>query len=534
MMLEERKRFALSAMPRPQGVLAWLTAVSLALLMPCAQAQPQDGAIRVRLQADIRSTEPGVNRDANSDAVVLHMVEGLVGIREDTSIGPLLASSIDVSKDGRLYTFRLREGVRFHNGEVLTAEDVVWAWQRYLKPATQWRCLPEFDGRGHSRILGVTAADARTVVFTLEKPSALFLTQLARPDCGGSGIYHRSSIDADGKWRAPVGTGPFKMGEWKRGRFVELQRFEQYAARKEERDGLAGGKRADVQRVRFMVIPDSASAKAALLSGAIHLVPDIAAAELGDLNGQPAVRIDKVTTAALSGLLMQTQDPVLGDVRIRRALAMAIDSPALVRGVTHSLARVNNSAVPQTSPFHTAAHADGFKFDLAQARKLLAEAGYTGAPIRMVTNKRYQSMFDMALLAQAMAAKAGIRIELEVIDWASQLDRYTKGHYQLMAFGYSARLDPSLAFDMLMGPKETQPRKVWDNPAAQALLSRSMASSERAARQALFDQLHRQLLEDVPLIPLYNAIQVNAVSHRLSGFRGWAGEVPRLWNVRLN
>ena len=509
-----------------------MVAVPLSLSLPLAQAQ--DSTIRVRLQADIRSTDPGVNRDANTDTVVLHMVEGLVAVREDTNIGPMLASKVEVSKDGKTYTFRLREGVIFHNGAALTADDVVWVWKRYLTPSTQWRCLSEFDGRGKAKILSVTAVDAKTVRFTLDQPSSLFLTQLARPDCGAAGIYHRSSVDADGKWKAPVGTGPFKLGEWKRGQFVELQRFDQYASRTDPADGLAGGKRAEVQRVRFMIIPDSASAKAALLSGAIHLVPDIAVAELGDLNGRPAVRIDKVTTAALSGLLMQTSDPLLKDVRIRRALAMAIDSAALVRGVTNALARVNNSAVPQTSTFHTAAQAAGFKFDLAQAKKLLADAGYNGAPIRMVTNKRYQSMFDMALLAQAMAAKAGIRIELEVLDWASQLDRYTKGDYQIMAFGYSARLDPSLAFDMFMGPKDTQPRKVWDSPTAQSLLLRTMESSDKAARQAMFDQLHQQLLEDVPMIPLYNAIQINASSNKLVGFRGWAGEVPRLWNVRLN
>jgi peptide/nickel transport system substrate-binding protein len=509
--------------------------LSLPLLLPLApvQAQTREDVARVRLQADIRSTDPGVNRDGNTDTVMLHVVEGLVAIREDTSISPMLASKVEVSKDGKTYTFKLRDGVRFHNGALLTADDVVWAWKRYLTPATQWRCLSEFDGRGNAKILSVNASDSKTVMFTLDKPSSLFLTHLARPDCGGSGIYHRSSLDADGKWTAPIGTGPFKLDQWKRGQFVELQRFAAYASRTEPRDGLAGGKRAEVERVRFMVIPDSASAKAALLSGAVHLVPDIAVAELGDLNGQPNVRIDKVTTAALSGLLIQTNDPLLNDVRIRQALAMAIDSAALVRGVTNALARANNSAVPQTSPFHTAAHAAGFKFDLAQAKKLLAEAGYTGAPIRMVTNKRYQSMFDMALLAQAMAAKAGIRIELEVLDWASQLDRYTKGNYQMMAFGYSARLDPSLAFDMFMGPKQTQPRKVWDSPPAQALLQRSMDASDKAERQLMFDQLHQQLLKDVPMIPLYNAIQINAVSKRVEGFRGWAGEVPRLWNVRL-
>src|SRR4030095_8107207 len=112
--------------------------------------------------------------------------------------------------------------------------------------------------------------------------------------------------------------------------------------------------------------------------------------------------------------------------------------------------------------------------DIAQARKLLAEAGYKGQPIKMIANKRYSSVFDSAVLVQAMAQAIGLRIEIEVLDWATQLDRYSKGDYQAMAFVYSARLDPSLSFEMLTGPKATQPRKVWDNPQAHEMLREAM------------------------------------------------------------
>ena len=508
----------------------WLVACAVVLTLPAAA---QTGTLRVRLNADVRSTDPGVNRDSNTDAVVLHMVEGLVAYREDTSVGPLLAQKIDISKDGKTYTFKLREALSFHNGSALTAADVVWAWKRYLAPATQWRCLPEFDGRGVAKILAVEAPDAKSVRFTLDQPSALFLITMARGDCGGSGIFHASSVGTDGKWIAPVGTGPFKMGEWKRSQYLELLRFDKYVARAEPMDGNTGGKTAEVEKVRFVVIPDSAAAKTALLAGAVDLIPDISVSELGDLNGHPSVRIEKISTASLSCVLLQTRDPLLKDPRMRRALALAIDSREVVRGVTNALAKPNNSAIPEASPFHTAAQEVGFKFDLAQAKALLVEAGYKGQPIKMLTNKRYPSMFDTALLAQASAARAGIRIELEVLDWATQLDRYTKGDYQTMAFAYSARLDPSLAYDMFTGPKDTQPRKVWDDPEAQAKLNESMRSADKARRQALFDELHKRMLADVPLIPLYNGLQINAIGKRVAGFRGWQAEAPRLWNVRL-
>jgi len=120
-----------------------------------------------------------------------------------------------------------------------------------------------------------------------------------------------------------------------------------------------------------------------------------------------------------------------------------------------------------------------------------------------------------------------------VLDWATQLDRYTKGDYQTQAFVYSARLDPSLSFEMVTGPKDTQPRKVWDNPAVQAKLVESMEVTDKVKRQALFDELHKRMLDEVPLIPLYNGLQLVAANKRVQGLRTWAAEVPRLWNVRL-
>jgi peptide/nickel transport system substrate-binding protein len=520
------------------GVLAVSAAVAalaaIAAAGPAAaQAAAPGSVLRARLNADIRSSEPGVNRDANSDAVVTHLVEGLVALKEDTTVGPLLAQKVEVAKDGKSYTFRLRDGLRFHNGAPLVADDVVWSWNRYLAPATQWRCLPEFDGRGITKVLAVEAPDPKTVVFKLERPSALFLATMARSDCGGAGIVHRSSVGADGKWIAPVGTGPFKLGEWKRGQYVELLRFAEYASRSEPADGLTGGKKAEVERVRFLVVPDGAAAKAALLAGQLDIVNDLDVADLGEVAGAPGIRVDKASTMSVSAILFQTRDPLLKDVRIRRAIALALDQNALVRGATNALAARNNSAIPDSSVFHGPVQAQGYTQNLAEAKKLLAQAGYQGQPIKLLANKRYGPMFDVAVLAQAMAQAAGIRLELEVLDWATQLDRYNKGTFQAMSFSYSARLDPSLNYEMFMGAKDQQPRKVWDNPEAQAQLAETMVSADKAKRQALFDALHKRMLDEVPLIVLYNGLEITAYRQSLTGYRNWAAQLQRMWNVRL-
>jgi peptide/nickel transport system substrate-binding protein len=220
-------------------------------------------------------------------------------------------------------------------------------------------------------------------------------------------------------------------------------------------------------------------------------------------------------------------------VRIRRAIALSIDTAQIVDAVMMGTARPNNSALPLGSPFYSETQSHGYAQNIAEAKKLLLEAGYRGQPVKMITNKRYSFVFDSSVLVQAMAQTVGINIELEVMDWAAQLDRYNRGDYQSMAFTYSARLDPSLSFEMLTGPKATQPRKVWDNPEAQDMLRQSMMIDDPAKRQALFDDMHKRFIADVPMIVLFNGAELTALRKGIKGYAGWLYPQPRFWGVTV-
>lgn len=511
------------------------TLLLLATGLVAGMANAQEGQpLRIRLNADIRSIDPGVNRDANTDAIQSHLFEGLVAFREDATVGPLLAKSIGVSEDGKTYTFVLRDGLRFSNGEPVGSDDILFAWKRYTDPATGWRCLSEVDGRGAVKVTSVVAKDDKTVEFTLAKPSALFLGTLARPDCGGTGIFHKSSLGPDGKWLAPVTTAPFKLGEWRRGQFIELVRNDKYSPLPGARDGLTGNKSTNLRKLRFSIIPDEATAKAALLSGDIDINFDIQNADLAAYKANKNIALDSAAVMNINDILIQTKDPLLSDVRIRRALQLSLDLPVLVDQVSEGTARPHNSPIPPASGYHQKLQSQQTKRDLATARKLLAEAGYKGQSIRMITNKRYQAMFDQAVIVQAMAKEAGINIELEVLEWGTQQDRYLSGSYQLMSHGFSARLDPSLSFEMFSGDKAEQPRKVWDNPEAQKLLAESMEIAEPEKRQAIFDKLEAMFRTDVPMIVLYSEVRTGAVRSNVSGYKSWAMGQPRAWGVSVS
>lgn len=508
-----------------------LIAAGLAALLAAVPAFAQDAPLRLRLNTDIRSTDPGVNRDGPTDGIIAHIVEGLVAMAGDTSVKPMLAARVEISEDGLTYRFPLRQGVRFHNGAPMSAEDVAFAWARHMKRETNWRCRADLDG-GIVKITAIETPDPQTVVFRLDKPSALFLSVMARPDCGSGAIWHRDSLNADGSWRAPVATGPFRLGDWRRGQYIELVRNPDYAALPGEPDGLAGNRTALVERARFMIIPDEAAARAALLAGNIDILPDARSRDVEELRGR-GFTVHSAPTMDLQTVLLQTRDPVFSDVRMRRALALAIDVPELVRAVTEGGSRPSRSPIPPGSAFFTPAMTEVPARNLADARRLAAEAGYRGQPIKLLTTRRFEAFYEIAVLVQDMAREAGINFELEVLEWATQLDRYLKGEYQAMAFGYSARLDPSLSFEMFTGPKATQPRKVWDNPEAQALLEASMRDADPAKRKAAFDRLFAMLLQDVPMIALYSSVSNAAFGRHVQGYRSWALDQPRAWGVRL-
>lgn len=508
--------------------------LSAAVLAACTAAQAQTAQIVVAQPADIRSTNPGVNRDNTTDGVVLNIVEGLVGYHENGTVGPLLARSIVTSPDGLTYIFKLRTNVRFHNGEPMTSADVLWSWKRYTDPKTDWRCLSEFDGRSGIKVTSVTAPDAQTVVMQLDRPSAVFLDNLARTDCGMTAILNKKSVKEDGSWDKPIGTGPFKFEEWKRGEYVTLSAFSDYQSPPGTKgDGYLGVKKPLVEQVKFLTVPDMSTSKAGLQSGAID-AGQITSSDVQELKGNKNLSVVAAVDAGKNTLLMQTNDPLLKDEKIRQAIALSLDMNQIVAASSEGLARVNNSAIQDTSAYYTAAQKKGYRYDPAKARQLLREAGYKGQPIVIQANKRaHVPSFSVAVMSQAMMQAVGINAQIEVLEWATQLDRYNSGNYQMSSFTYSSRLDPALSYEQFSGKKEKQPRKVWDDPAAQKLIDQSFTEADPKKRQVLFDQLHTMMMAKTPLVVLYNVTDSWAVRKRVTGFSVWEGK-PLLWNTRIS
>jgi peptide/nickel transport system substrate-binding protein len=506
-------------------VLAGVAAAALAL--PAA-AQSRGGRMTTWLNADIRSLEPGINRDGNTDNVVHHLYEGLVAYRADLAVGPALADRWTVSEDGKVWTFALRGNAVFHNGAKLTSADVKSAWDRqWSNPA--WPCRRIFDQPGGLQVQAVEAPDAATVTYRLAAPSALFLPWMASVQCGVV-VAHADSFGPDGKFRSPIGTGPFKLAEWRRGEFVALDRFDQYGASAAPASGFSGARQVWLDQVVFRIVPDQSAAEAALQTGALDVLPDPDIERVEALRAQ-GLRVQTAPGLSWSALLIQTQDPLLKDPRIRQAIAHAIDLKQIAEIRTADLAQPSPSPVAPSVDFYGEAFHNWPAYDPARAQQLLRAAGYRGQVLKIQTNRRYNGMYDNSVAIQGMLAAAGINAELEVLDWATQLSNYTKGAFQLQSFSFSPRLDTGLGFGMLVGDKARGATAQWDDPAAIRLLADSAVENDGAKRATIFRELHGMMAQAVPTIGLYFMPQVVASRPAIQGLAPWPGSKPPAWGV---
>lgn len=489
--------------------------------------------LRTTINSDIRGLMPGRSPDTSTGSVLQNIYEGLVAWRADGSVAPMLAEAIELSGDGRTYTFVLRDGVSFHNGAPLTAKEVVWTWQRFLDPKSAWPCRGNFNGTNAIKIETVEAVDEKRVSFHLAAPSGAFLSAMARADCDSAGIAHPASVDGDGNWVAAIGTGPFRLLEWRKGQFVELSRFDGYTPRPEPSDGLAGAKIAKVEKVRIELIPDAQVAKLALLQGRIDIWPDVDTVHVKELAQSATVNLLTTPVAAIYTLPLQTRDPVLADPRIRQAISYAIDRTSLSGALFDGKVPASASLIPSTSSYYGPQQQAGGEYDPARAQALLKQAGYKGERIVILTNKQNALMGDTAIYVQAMLRAAGLNVDVEVLEFGAQFERYYAGRYQMMVWNLTPYLDPLFIVERFTGDKDRQPDKVWDNPKARDLLRDLFAASDTARRQALYDELHRLYREDMPLVVWGTRVSFSATRRNVAGFQSWPGQKPRYWNVSM-
>lgn len=490
--------------------------------------------LRVALASDLRSTNPGINRDSVTDWVMTHVVEGLVAVNAALAPTPMLAESWTVSDDGREYAFRLRSNVKFQNGATLSAAQVVWSWRRMLDPQTRWPCRSWYDGKGDSRVVieSVDAVDDLTVRFRLRERDPLFVYRLADIQCH-VGIIHPDSLGANGKWRWPIGTGPFRLAEWRRGRYVDLERFDGYSLAPQPASGFTGRKEALVRKVRLVVIPDASSAKLAVLSGEIDIWPLTAAEALPELRRDSRVELLHEASRDWSVLLMQNRTGVMSNAVLRAAIASALDPELISQSTMHAERPLRPYAVPakDIDPEKLARIPPAYQPQRTQA--LLQQAGYQGEPIEIDVSRETGNYFNDAIVVHALLVRAGINARVRSMDWATQFKRYLGHEYQLSLFGYTGRATGPMMYSVFVCDPAKRANCVVNTPRALAIVGEINKTSSPQQWPALMGELEMEIARDRSIVGLYAPLRITTVRRSVVGYETWALGMPRFWGVKV-
>ena len=428
---------------------------------------------------------------AIGEVVHYNILEGLTRILSDGSVAPLLAESWRMDADGKAFTFKLRRGVKFHDGSDFDASAVKFSFER----AKSEKSTNKAKATVFANISHMATPDPHTVVIVLDKPDGNFLFRLGE---NTAVILHPASAETAAT--RPVGTGPYVLQNWSKGSAITLTRW----------SGYRQADKVRIQRVTFRFINDPAAQVAALMAGDIDAMPRFGALQsLRQFQSDKRFVVELGSTAGKGIMTINNRRKPFDDVRVRRALAHAIDRKAFIDGVLEGMARPIGSHMAPTDEGYIDLSKQ-YPYDPEKAKALLREAGVQ-TPLNVTLTlppPPYARKGGEVLAAQL--AKVGINARIENVEWAQWLSGAFKGNFDLTVINHVEPLDYM---------NYANPQYYWgyDSKAFRDLASRHSASTDRKERTRLFGDMQRQIAQDAVNVFLFNPSNVAVYRAGLKG-----------------
>ena len=499
-----------------------MTTLAAATVLPHpALAQTAGKTLVIGIAADPTGFDPEAVENNTSGFVMSAVHDGLVRYKAGSvDIEPGLAERWDITPDGLQYTFHLRPGILFHDGTPLNAETFVQGIARQLDKASPIYIYNTGPVEGYTDFTYGPVASYRatgdlSVEFKLKEPSAGFLSSLAMV---WNGVI---SPAAAAKWgkdfrNHPVGTGPFVFKEWRSRDQVVLEANPNYWRGKPKLD-----------RIVYKVLPDPQAALLALRRGEVHILADVGAATIPALRAEPQVTLASQPGLAVNGVALPTDVKPFDDVRVRRALNLAVDKAAINRALYQGL------AVQMTSPLPPAQWGfdksiTGYGFDPEAAKRLLAEAGVQpGLKVELLTYNSPRGYnpagADLAVAIQGYLKRVGIEAEIRRMDMGAFLSTVRSGKYEGLRMGgwTGDNGDPDNFAGALFASKEIPIGNTshYRNPEVDRLLAEAARTVDHEKRVALYEDIQRRIVDDAPWIFINSVLQVRAVRKEVQGFQ---------------
>ncbi|GIJ78702.1 ABC transporter substrate-binding protein [Micromonospora phaseoli] len=469
------------------------------------------GVLNAAIGGEPDQLDPHKTSAYYSFQVLENVYDTLVEPDANLEMKPSLATEWTTSDDQLTWTFTLREGVKFSDGSPLTAEDVVFSYNRIIdeKLNTAYK---------FGTVESVTAPDPRTVVVTLDAPTPNLLANLG--GFKGVAIVQKANVESGEVTTKPVGSGPFAIGSYTSGDSIKLVRNDNYWGERPKLDG-----------VTFTFVSDPTVALQNLRGGEVQWTDNLPPQQVPALRDGDDPTVQSVPSTDYWYLALNQAREPYDDVNVRRAIAFALDREAITKAAKFGLATVNQAAIPQNSAFHY--EYAPYSHDVNQARQLLDQAGVSGLTMDLMVTNEYPETVTAAQVIASQLEGVGITVKIRTLDFAQWLDEQGAGNFDSFMLGWLGNIDPDEFYYAQHHSGGTFNFHKYNNPNVDRLLDQARTEVDQAARKQQYDQVAKQIVDDASYIYLYNPDVAQGWSTRVSGYEVRTDRAIRFRDVAL-
>ncbi|GAA1478491.1 ABC transporter substrate-binding protein [Nocardioides aestuarii] len=452
--------------------------------------------IAVAIGGEPDQLDPHKTTSYFSFQVLENVYDTLVEPDENLEMQPALAESWDLSEDQLTWTFQLRDGVTFHDGAEMTADDVVYSFERIIDDelSTAYR---------FSSVKKVSAPDPQTVVITVSAPTPNLLSSIG--GFKGVAIVEKKNVESGDITTAPVGTGPYELTDFTSGDHIDLEANPDYW----------GGEPA-IPSIRYRFISEGSTAVAALKAGEIAWTDSIPPQQVEALSGDDAVAVDVVPSNDYWYLALNEARKPFDDVRVRQAIAYAIDRDAIAQVTSYGTAEVNQLAIPEDSAWYTSY--DTYSLDQQKAEDLLDEAGVSDLSMELMVSSDYPETVDAAQVIADSLSDVGIDLKIRSLDFGTWLDEQNQGNFDMLYMGWLGNIDPDDFYYSQHHTDGSSNAQGYSNSEVDQLLDEGRTETDEDRRQEIYDEAATIIADEASYIYLYNPSVIQAYSPDLSGY----------------
>ena len=495
--------------------LSTLTAALAGLIGLAGLAAPAHAAkdVVVAVQSNFTSTDPYDANDTLSQAVAKSFYQGLYGFDKDLKMVPVLAESHTVSKDGLVYTFKLKSGIKFHDGTPFNAEAVKVNFDRVTNPDNK---LKRYNL--YKNIAKTEAVDATTVRVTLKEPFSPFINTLAHP----SGVMISPAALAKygnkGIAQNPVGTGPFKFVEWKATDYLKVAKWEGYWKKGYPK----------VDSITWRPVVDNNTRAAMMQTNEAHFAFPMPPETVESLSKKPSLEVTSAPSIIHRYLSMNTLQKPFDNPKVREAINYAINKDALVKVAFSGYAVPAEGVVPHGVEY--AAKLGPWPYNPAKARELLKEAGYpNGFESTLWSAYNYTTAQKVIQFVQQQLAQVGVKVQVQALEAGQRVERVESAQdpatapVRMYYVGWSSStgeadwaLRPLLASESL--PPKMFNTAYYKNPEVDADIAKALVTTNAAEKAKLYTDAQQRIWKDAPWVFLVTERVLSVRARNLAGF----------------